>query len=84
MYEILTPNATVQGTRTQEMRMRDIMGGMEELASMINIRSNTGTCEILSIEPPHIPGYPSADYPQSPDKRRTVHAKSRILPFPKK
>jgi len=84
MHKTILSITTIQGIGAQEMAMRDIMGSMEELANMINIQSSTSTCEILSIEPPHTPGYPSSDHPQGPYKRHTVSAKSRILPFPKK
>jgi hypothetical protein len=40
------------GPRALEMVMRDVLGGMEELASMKGYEHMSGVYEIISIDPP--------------------------------
>jgi len=84
MKKTLATNTVIYGTKPQEMDMRDIMGSMEELASMIGIRASTYTCEILAIEPPYISGHQHCYNAGNPHKRHLKSAKSQVLPFQKK
>lgn len=84
MANALTAKTLINPVNPREMGMRDILGSMEELTSMIGIKASSYPCEILSIEPPSVFEYDSCNYRQDPHKKHAIATKSQILPFKKK
>ncbi len=78
MTEQLATDAFVKWNKNQEMDMREILGGMEELASMIGIRSNH-YFEIISIESPCGDIRELCNPPQTHHKKDLHTSKAQVI-----
>ncbi len=59
-----------------ELIIRDVLGGMEEMATMEGYATSLAGMEILGIEP-NDPGHSGGQHPESEKPRNAV-----VLPFP--
>ena len=83
MEKTLIVNTFINDAKSREMDIRDIMGSMEELASMIGIRSSSYNCKILSIEPPGVSAHNPGIHPEGPHKKHLQPTTAQVLPFKK-
>jgi len=81
MENTLIGNTFINAAKSREMDMRDVMGSMEELASMIGIRSSSYNCEILSIEPPGASAHNPCIHREDYHKKHIQPARAQVLPF---
>ncbi len=52
---------SISGNRQQEMKMRDVMGGLEEIATMLSYNPWPGDFEIIAIYPAEQDDIPSSE-----------------------
>jgi hypothetical protein len=82
MTRLPATNTIIYGSKNQEMDMREILGGMEELANMICIRASH-QCEIISIEPPSGNAREWRIPPQNFRKKDSYPCKAQVINFRK-